>query len=317
MSATDWLKSKGATQRQLEIAEACFANDFGCSLRQLGLREMIKENNLWTYGESYLIPTDHSYSELIADLAAGVKIKYSWPVARIEYSSQQGVPVRLEGAQGEQMTADRVLITASINVLRSGLLQFTPLLPVEKRAAMSRLGMGNAVKVILGFREPFWPQEMYDIVSPGGFIPELWMISAAETDSNTASRCSMTCFLAGERADEASRMDPRALLRRCLEEVDEIFATPGDPSPASSRLTAHHIADWSKEKYIQGAYTYPTHGAEAGDRDALARPVAGRLFFAGEATHPGVNPCVQGAFETAARAATQIAASLVAPVSKL
>lgn len=59
-----------------------------------------------------------------------------------------------------------------------------------------------------------------------------------------------------------------------------------------------------------GAYTYPTLGAEAGDRAALAAPVAGKLFFAGEATNEDCNPCMQGAMDTAARAATQITAVL-------
>jgi hypothetical protein len=29
----------------MEVADACYANDFGCSVQQLGLREMITENN--------------------------------------------------------------------------------------------------------------------------------------------------------------------------------------------------------------------------------------------------------------------------------
>jgi hypothetical protein len=44
VSAAQWLRSKGATERQLQVAEVCYANDFGCSLEQLGLREMIVEN---------------------------------------------------------------------------------------------------------------------------------------------------------------------------------------------------------------------------------------------------------------------------------
>lgn len=42
--AEQWLRSKGATPLQLEVADVCYANDFGCSLQQLGLREMITEN---------------------------------------------------------------------------------------------------------------------------------------------------------------------------------------------------------------------------------------------------------------------------------
>lgn len=34
-------------------------------------------------------------------------------------------------------------------------------------------------------------------------------------------------------------------------------------------------------------------GAEPGDREALGAPVDGALFFAGEAAHPAVNPCMQ------------------------
>lgn len=45
VSAEQWLRSKGATPLQLEVADVCYANDFCCSLQQLGLREMITENN--------------------------------------------------------------------------------------------------------------------------------------------------------------------------------------------------------------------------------------------------------------------------------
>ena len=33
------------------IADACYANDFGCSIEQLGLRELILENRNWESGE--------------------------------------------------------------------------------------------------------------------------------------------------------------------------------------------------------------------------------------------------------------------------
>ena len=45
-------------------------------------------------------------------------------------------------------------------------------------------------------------------------------------------------------------------------------------------------------------------------REALGAPVAGRIFFAGEATHPAVNPCLQAAFETGQRAAQELLSSL-------
>lgn len=67
----------------------------------------------------------------------------------------------------------------------------------------------------------------------------------------------------------------------------------------------------------RGAYSYPTYGAEDGDREAYARPVNNLLFFAGEATHPGINPCIHAAMETGVRAAFQAAASLATVQSRL
>lgn len=64
--------------------------------------------------------------------------------------------------------------------------------------------------------------------------------------------------------------------------------------------------DWSREKHIHGAYTYPTLHAQVGDRDVLAEPIGTTVFFAGEATHAAINPCMQAAMETGSRAAAQI-----------
>ncbi|CAI7915498.1 unnamed protein product [Closterium sp. NIES-53] len=79
--------------------------------------------------------------------------------------------------------------------------------------------------------------------------------------------------------------------------------------PASACFVSGCFADWSKDVYIRGAYTHPTIGA--GDaRDQLAAPLAGKLFFAGEATHFGVNPCMQGALDTGTRVANEVFWSL-------
>ncbi len=78
--------------------------------------------------------------------------------------------------------------------------------------------------------------------------------------------------------------------------------------PATSSFLHAHIVDWSREKHIHGAYTYPTLHAQIGDRDVLAEPIGKTVFFAGEATHAAINPCMQAAMETGQRAAAQILA---------
>ena len=55
-SVASWLRQQGASERMLAIAEACYANDFGCSLEDLGLRECIIENQRWEAGEPVASP---------------------------------------------------------------------------------------------------------------------------------------------------------------------------------------------------------------------------------------------------------------------
>lgn len=52
-------------------------------------------------------------------------------------------------------------------------------------------------------------------------------------------------------------------------------------------------------------------------RETLAAPVGDVLFFAGEATHPAVNPCMQAALETGERAAAQVLRASELTLSKL
>ena len=44
-------------------------------------------------------------------------------------------------------------------------------------------------------------------------------------------------------------------------------------------------------------------------RDVLAEPLGQTVFFAGEATHPAINPCIQAAIETGQQAAAQVLAA--------
>ncbi len=53
VSAEQWMRAKGCSERQMAVADACYANDFGCSLRQLGVREMVIENRNWDDGRSW------------------------------------------------------------------------------------------------------------------------------------------------------------------------------------------------------------------------------------------------------------------------
>jgi hypothetical protein len=98
-----------------------------------------------------------------------------------------------------------------------------------------------------------------------------------------ATAAADTGFIAGPRADALAAMGAQAAVQKFLAQLDEIFGSTEEPKPATAAYAKAHVFDWSQEQWVGGAYSFPSFGAEEGDREALAAPVAGTIFFAGEA----------------------------------
>lgn len=65
---------------------------------------------------------------------------------------------------------------------------------------------------------------------------------------------------------------------------------PSVPVPEAVLTTG-----WSRDPWALGSYSANTVGSTRQDRVALAEPVAGRIFWAGEATEPDHHSTVHGA----------------------
>jgi flavin-dependent amine oxidoreductase len=76
-----------------------------------------------------------------------------------------------------------------------------------------------------------------------------------------------------------------------------------------ARLDGWLEHDWQSDPWPRGAYSYVTVGG-GNAPDALARPLAGKLFFAGEATDADAIGTVEGAIASGRRAAARLAASV-------
>jgi len=88
-----------------------------------------------------------------------------------------------------------------------------------------------------------------------------------------------------------------------LEGLRGLFGSIPDPDQA-------YVHDWQSDPFARGAYSYVRVGGE-GARERLAQPLAGTLFFAGEATNvAGEAGTVSGALQTGERAAREVLRSL-------
>ena len=214
----------------------------------------------------------------------------------VEYINWRDVP-RIRAKDGREWQARAVVITASLLVLRDGVIAFDPALPAEKMAATQAIGMDGGMKIILKFRHRFWDERLY-FLHTDGFLPQYW--AAAKGKSETSHI--LTAFIGGSRAEALARMqvDP---IRFALDELDELFGA----SLASRSFEKGFVADWSADPYVRGLYSYPSLTTTEADREMLARSLDGKVFFAGEATDTaGHSGTVHGAMATGCRAAREV-----------
>lgn len=363
MSIYDYMKHKHASLRSIELADCFYANDFGCSIHELGLNECIQEAKSWKYGKEYLL-LDRPLSSVVELLAEGLKVRVNSPVYRVDYSSY-GVKIFVNN-DTQPILADYAILAVPLTVLQRQMIEFVPPLPDVKKGAINAIGMATALKVMLAFSHRFWPDDMFHVLCADSFLPEVWSTtypSSPVSKQQTADPLGdhvLVGFVAGAAADAAAALPKSEIFRRALMQFDNMFkdfqatdiscscscppqecfddliinestsiSHPQSTSPllltrselfkdrdlesadsqrnhpASCYFTGGCIINWAEEPYIYGGYTHPSISAH-GARATLAEGLDGKLFFAGEATHAGVNPCMQGAIETGLRAAEEI-----------
>jgi len=244
-------------------------------------------------------PVRDGYGALIARLAEGVKATLDAPVTRIDWGAD---PIRLESPAGT-LRARRCIVTASVGVLRDEAIRFTPALPAAKLAALDAIVMGKADKIAIGF--------------PPGALPDCdddYLLFDKGTRETVGFRIRpfgfdyASGYVAGRFADALAEAGPAAAAGFALGLLREAY---GDG--LARRATASLATSWSTQRWIRGGYS-ATRPGEAHRRADLAAPLDGRLFFAGEATHPHFYTTAHGAWMSGVDAVAAIAGRPIDPV---
>lgn len=270
--------------------------EHGTTLDRLALGGFLHYERGWEARETNFTLRNRYY-DLLAPQAEGLDIRFHTAVDSICWDGRPRIRTR----NGGELTAEAVIVTASLLVLREGGIRFDPPLPAEKREALEAVGMDRGLKIILKFRHRFWDERMY-FLHTDGFLPQYWATGNGKSERN----CVLTAFLGGSRAEAlaAMRVDP---VRFALEELDTLFP----PHVASRSFEDGLVADWGADPFVRGLYSYPTVLTTETHRLALAADLGGKIFFAGEATDTdGHSGTVHGAMATGERAAEEVLALL-------
>jgi len=224
-----------------------------------------------------------------------------WRCGRVEVaarSSREDAPL--------VFSADRAIITVPLGVLQvpdgaPGAIRFDPELP-DMRAALDRLGMGQAMRITLIFRASL--REHQPLFSEAGFIhsadeffPTWWTGLPARTPV-------VTGWAGGPPAQRLANLSDSRLVECAIESLARALDMTREV--LRSRLASWYVHNWSTDPFARGAYSYAcVGGLEA--RRKLATPIKSTLYFAGEATNwEGFSATVHGALASGERAAQEI-----------
>lgn len=218
----------------------------------------------------------------------------------VEAINYEGGQVRVKAVDGEEITGDKLLLTVPIKILQQEQITFKPEMPKFKKEAIEQVFMGDGIKLFVEFEERFYP----DILCFGNIFRALteenmFVYDAAykkESDKNI-----LGLFAINEKAKAYTELKEEEIIAKFLAELDTIFE-----GKASAHYKQHILQNWSKEPYIQGAYSYSFDGDRGDIINKLSEPLGDKVYFAGEALSKTNQAMVQGACESAYRAIQQM-----------
>lgn len=245
-------------------------------------------------GRDRLVGT--GYGRLVAAYGRSLPVTLNAAVRRIDHRGKGVVVDTAAGRLGGRLA----IVTLPTGVLASGRVRFAPALPIEKQRAIEALPMGLLTKVALCFEgDPFGQGEtLYLHRRTADQRAALYMMRPCGQNLALA-------FVGGDLARELEHAGETAAAEFALEPLLEIFGTG-----LRSRLRGVRQTRWGIDPFALGSYAVARPGAAA-MRAVLARPLADRLLFAGEAcAGDGWATTVAGAHLSGRRAAREALALL-------
>ena len=233
------------------------------------------------------------YDQILDQLTADLTIHTGQPVNAINYTAES-ITITTNTTTFE---AEHVIITVPLGVLKQGRIQFTPPLDATKTDAITLLGSGLLNKTWLRFPTAFWPKEPeiinYIDEQKGRWAEFLNIYHYTDKPILLGFNAGSYARMLESRSDAEIIADGMQVLRTIYGQ--EI------PDPEAWQITR-----WGADPYAFGSYSFLGVGATDALRDDLAQPIAGRLFFAGEATERTYPSTVHGAYLSGLRAADEV-----------
>lgn len=242
-------------------------------------------------GDEVVFP--EGYDALAHGLAAQLDVRLNHIVSDVTWGTA-GVSVHSDHGD---FTADQVIITVPIGVLRSDDFHIEPPLPAEVQHAVNSFRMNDFEKIIIRYDTQFWDEGIYAFRRQGPAGD--WWHSWYDLTSLHGSPALLT-FAAGPCAIETRHLSDGEVVELVTASLREIY---GDDVPSPHTI---HRTNWKEDPFARGSYSYLTVGSDTSEHDTLASVVGGVLHIAGEATWREDPATVTAAMMSGHRAAENV-----------
>ncbi|KAF5192008.1 Polyamine oxidase, partial [Thalictrum thalictroides] len=214
------------------------------------------------------------------------RVKFNKVVVEIRHS-RSGVIVKTE--DGSVYRAGYVMVSASIGVLQTNLINFQPDLPQWKILAMYQFDMSVYTKIFLKFPYKFWPSgngtEFFIYAHEKRGYYTIWQQMEMEFPGANVLMVTVT-------DDESRRVEQQPdseTKAECMKVLKNMF---GKNIPEATDIL---VPRWWSNRFFKGTYSNWPIGVTRYEYDQIRAPV-GRIYFTGEHTSEHYNGYVHGAY---------------------
>ncbi|CAD6265930.1 unnamed protein product [Miscanthus lutarioriparius] len=257
-----------------------FDYEFAEPPRVTSLQNVVPLSTFSHFGDDFL-KTDRSGK--IVD----PRLQLNKVVREISYSPG-GVTVKTEDNSVKR--ADYVMVSASLGVLQSALIQFKPQLPAWKVTAIYQFDMAVYTKIFLKFPKKFWPEgkgrEFFLYASSRRGYYGVWQEFEKQYPGANVLLVTVT--------DEESRRIEQQSDNQTKAEIMQVLRKmfPGKDVPDATDIL---VPRWWSDRFYKGTFSNWPIGVNRYEYDQLRAPV-GRVYFTGEHTSEHYNGYVHGAY---------------------
>ncbi len=205
---------------------------------------------------------------LAAALITQTKPSFNETVAAISRTTK-GVEVF---TKKRTISADAVIVTVPVSVLKAGAIAFDPGLPPSHQAVLDAMGMGNLLKVWIRYPSANWIFN-HTVAS----FCENSLFEAVFNFEKSHGAPILMGMAAGRNAHQLEELNDQ--------EITKLFISDINKHIGLQLTTPSHveISRWGKDPLVGGAYMYPNADYRDKDNHVLRRPIANRILLAGEA----------------------------------